>query len=100
MCNFRYLSGILKISQEKSLTGINNMTAWVASRVITEANFWQRCCKARMAASSNSNNNSASCAKQPAIKIDASKHGHVKFFFKINIIILFMSSLTQEFRWP
>ena len=44
------------------------MTAWVASRVVTEAIFWQRCCGARMAASSNSDNNSASYTKQPAIK--------------------------------
>ena len=59
------------------------MTAWVASRVVTEAIFWQRCCGARMAASSNSNNNSASYTKQPAIKNDTGKHGHVKFFLKL-----------------
>ena len=51
-----------------------------------------------MAASSSSNNNSASYTKQPAIKNYTGKHGLVKFFFKINIIILFMSSLTQQGR--
>ena len=40
------------------------MTACMASRVVTEAIFWQRCCGARLAASSNSNNNSASYTKQ------------------------------------
>ena len=36
-----------------------------------------------MAASSDSNNNSASYTRQPAIKNDTGKHGHVKFFLKL-----------------
>ena len=36
-----------------------------------------------MAASSDSDNNSASYTRQPAIKNDTGKHGHVKFFLKL-----------------